>query len=443
VPLGDTIVAIASPPGRAARGIVRLSGAATREVLAAATTGPVRPFERGCFVSALRLEAGVLPVLVCTYRGPRSYTGEDSAEILFPGNPRLADRVVEVFTRFEGVRMASPGEFSARAYLNERLTLDQAEGVAAVIAAATGEELAAAHALRDGATGAMYRRWADEVATLLALVEAGIDFSDQEDVVAIEPRALAARAGSVEDEITTALGGPVAAEARSHLPRVVLVGRPNAGKSTLFNSLLGRRRAVVSPLAGTTRDALEEELDLTAEAPGAGRVLLIDLAGIGDGGAGIDGAAQEAAGAAIAGADVAIQCDPTGRFEHVSMPGSVIRVRTKADLAGGPQREGLAVCALNGWNLPTLRRAIADAAWGAARTGPGTLLARHRRALDAARAALNEARNATAADLRTVRDPALVASNLRSALDALGELVGRISPDDVIGRIFATFCVGK
>jgi tRNA modification GTPase len=442
VSLCDTIVAIASPPGRAARGIVRLSGAATREVLAAAMTGPVRPFERGCFVAGLRLESGVLPVLVCTYRGPRSYTGEDSAEILFPGNPRLADRIVEAFTRFDGVRLASPGEFSARAYLNERLTLDQAEGVAAVIAAGTEEELTAAHALRDGATGAMYRRWADEVATLLALVEAGIDFSDQEDVVAIEAGALSERAGAVQMEITTALGGPAAAETRSHLPRVVLVGRPNAGKSTLFNALLGRRRAVVSPMAGTTRDALEEELDLTTDAPGAGRVMLIDLAGIGEGAAGIHAAAQETAGAAIAGADVAIQCDPGGRFEHVPGPGRVIRVRTKADLAG-PAGEGLAVCALDGWNLPTLRRAIADAAWGAARTGPGALLARHRRALVEARAALTEARDAAAADGRALRDPALVASSLRSALDALGELVGRISPDDVIGRIFATFCVGK
>jgi tRNA modification GTPase len=241
------------------------------------------------------------------------------------------------------------------------------------------------------------------------------------------------------------------------LPRVVLAGPPNAGKSTLFNALLGRRRAIVSPVAGTTRDALEEELDLSADAPGAGTVILIDLAGLDEPpAAAIDAAAQSRARETIAAADAVIHCDPSGRFPGlVARPGTpMIRVRTKADVPGAARarrpdravdagREPLAICALDGWNLPALRRAIADAAWGSRAAGLAALLPRHRRALTDAATQLREARALIAPAARALPDPALTASALRAALDVLGELVGRISPDDVIGRVFATFCVGK
>jgi tRNA modification GTPase len=438
--MGDTIVAVASAPGRSARAVVRLSGPATREVLASVLEGGPRPWERGCFDGALRTagadgRARSLPVLVCTYRAPASYTGEDAAEVLLPGNPLLVERIVAILSAIEGVRAASPGEFSARAYLNDRLTLDQAEGVAATIAAESEAQLDAARELLSGRTGQRYRAWAHELTSLLALVEAGIDFADQEDVVAIQPAVLRSRLSSLGRDIEGSLGAAAGRQADHAVPRVVLWGPPNAGKSTLFNALLGRTRAVVSSTAGTTRDVLEEELDLSSALPGAGSVLLADLAGADESLASpIDHAAQSAARDAARSADLIIYCDPAGGFltpPRAAAP--ILRIRTKADLGGSGS--GLAVCALDRWNLCTLRRAIAEGAWGARAAGLASVLPRHRRALGEV---LERAREAA-----DESDPALIAGALRSALDAIGELVGRISPDDVIGRIFATFCVGK
>jgi tRNA modification GTPase len=342
-----------------------------------------------------------------------------------------------MFAAIESVRLAGPGEFTARAYLNERMSLDQAEGIAAVIAAESAEQLAAAGELLSGATGDVYRAWAEELATLLALVEAGIDFTDQEDVVAIAPEELRGRLAVLTAAIRERIGGEGVVEASAGLPRVVLVGEPNAGKSTLFNALLGRERAVVSAEAGTTRDVLEEPLDLTGALPGAGRVTLVDMAGLDRTGA----ASQEAARASIARADVLVHCDPGGRFEGLSGGKPAIRVRTKADLlrpegtGETPVPREISVCALDGWNLNVLRRAIADAACGSRNAGAALLLPRHRRTLAEAAARMEDAKRSGG--------PEVVASHLRQALDALGELVGRISPDDVIGRVFATFCVGK
>lgn len=437
--MGDTITALSSPPGRSARAVVRLSGPATREVLGTVLEGPARPFERECFKGRLRLGEASLPVLVATYRAPASYTGEDGAEVLLPGNPLLVERVLARLAALPGVRAATPGEFTARAYLNDRLSLDQAEGIAAVIAAENEGQLEGARELLTGRTGTHYRRWAEEVATLLALVEAGIDFTDQEDVVPITPGALRARLWALAAEIESFVGARAGREPMSGLPRVVLAGEPNAGKSTLFNALLGRRRAVVSPVAGTTRDVLEEELDLSRELPGAGAVVLVDLAGV-DGVAGrgaIDAAAQSRARDAIARADVVVQCDPSGRFAPVRDGAPVIRVRTKADLPGAPHdTDTIELCALDGYNLGVLRRAIAEASCTSRSGAMGAVLPRHARAL-------TEACDQIARAAESAASAEVAAAALRGALDALGEVTGRISPDDIIGRIFATFCVGK
>lgn len=455
---GDTIVAIASPAGRSARGLIRLSGPGLGGVMAEAF-GSMPPV--GASEGRLRLSPHSLPVLVTRYASPRSYTGEDGAEILLPGNPFLLERVLARLLSLPGVRLAEPGEFTARAYLAGKLSLDQAEGVAATIAAASEEQLRAAGELLAGSTGAAYRAWADDLATLLALVEAGIDFTDQEDVVPIPPRELRRRLGTLDEAIRAFVGSSRGGEARTALPRVVLAGEPNAGKSTLFNALLGRRRAVVSPAAGTTRDALEEPLDLSGALPGAGTVLLVDVAGFD---ADAESAAadsteprihldmQRRAREAVTNADAVVHCDPSGKFPALSVPAdtTVIRVRTKADLphahddrGAAPGIAALPVCALDGWNLPVLRRAIADAACGSRSGGVAAILPRHRRALAETRVALRAGIERTGDDAGALSDPAAVADALRAALDALGELTGRISPDDVIGRVFATFCVGK
>ncbi|MFT5423338.1 MAG: tRNA modification GTPase [Phycisphaerales bacterium] len=469
----SVIAALATAPGNAPRAILRLSGPGTGEVLdqlldqlldqsldepidnTPSTPGPHRA----------RISLGdrqgtptTLPVLLLRFVAPRSYTGEDAAEILTVSNPALLARLLDRVTAIQGVRLAGPGEFTARAYLANRLTLAQAEGVAATINAETHEQLRAADRLLSGRAGETYHRWADELATLLALVEAGVDFTDQEDVVPIKPRELADRIASLHALLVEALGPEPASERASSSPRVVLAGVPNAGKSTLFNALLGRPRAVVSDTPGTTRDALEEPLSLASARAGAGEVVLIDPAGLAEpaaaDGTSIDAMAQAAAREAIAGADLVLQCDPTGRF--APLPGvvtgtAILRVRTKADLpsdadlvSGGADIE---VCALDGYHLPVLMRAIADAASASGGSGGGSggaaLVPRHRRAMVQAAANLLGSFDAIDPEARVLAEPELVAGELRLALNALAELVGDITPDDVIGRVFATFCVGK
>jgi tRNA modification GTPase len=526
---GDTIIAPASAPAQSDRAILRISGPGTRRLLAAALDHA--PADPGAH--KVRLKSPRLPALLAFFAAGRSYTGQDAAELYIPGNPHLVNLVIGALLAAGGaqqpraeavvgegaagreagmVRRALPGEFTARAYLNDKLSLEQAEGVAQLIAARTGAQLDAARRLLAGASGERFRGWVDELTTLLALVEAGIDFTDQEDVVPIPPRDLAARTGALLSRLEAALASTGGSEAREALPRVVVAGEPNAGKSTLFNALLGRRRAVESPEAGTTRDALAETLNLSRDLPGAGSVTLIDIAGL-DHAIGAtdtvpptvalhspDLQAQQRAAETIRSADAVIHCDPTGRFRllpDVPPDAAIIRVRTKADLAelskqprlpeetarhgvaGYPEShrrrqvagcpepadsaqapdhaaEPLSVCALDGWRVPALRRAIADAAGRASAGEDALLLPRHAHALSAAAAGLGNALTlieGTATDPECVggpgpgpgslSEPELIAQTLREALDALTELTGRVSPDDVIGRIFATFCVGK
>ena len=455
----DTIVACASGAGRSPRAVIRVAGPGAHALAGRlCTPAPTRPGE----VLRTQLEMGPgrgLPCLILRYDGPRSFTGQDQFELVLPGSPLLVDRVIRRLIaagQTNDFREAGPGEFSARAFLNGKLTLQQADGIAALIAAQTDQQLGAAKSLLAGRAGERYQAWADELATLLALVEAGIDFTDQEDVVPITPGELAVRLYALTRGIRVELGSAGGSERRGLAARVVLVGAPNAGKSTLFNALLGKRRAVESAEAGTTRDAIEEELDLSRDVPvSAGlTVTLVDIAGLDDDGVAgtIGGEAQAVAREAIADADVIVWCDPTGRFIH-NLPTRhgkpVVRVRTKADLPGAAisasRKVAIPVCSLDGWQMGALKRAIAGAAFGTALGGAAWLVPRHRRtlwsALERLEAALKVLRNQRATG--SIGRVELVAVELRNGLDVMGELVGRVAPDDVIGRVFATFCVGK
>lgn len=400
----------------------------------------------------IRLPEGELPAVLVRFSGRRSYTGEDGAELSFAGGGAVRRAVLDqLMTRGQtlGLRPAEPGEFTARAFLNGKLTGEQAEGVAAVIASRSEGQLAAARRLMAGDTGREFRSLADEIAGALALVEAGIDFVDQEDVVAISAGELRSRLELAESKIKAILGSTAGSRVQEGEPVVVIAGAPNAGKSTLFNALLGRKRSVVSDVAGTTRDAVRERLKVPSGGWGLEHVVLVDLAGL-DAALGarsaIDFEGQRQARLEIDGADVVVLCAPAGDPwpEGVAGPmARVIRVRTKADLLRGAAVDaGLAVCGLDGWNVDALRRAIADAATSGGAGDTAEVLPRHRAALTAATAGIRGA-------LRRVRghgalsEPEVIAMELREALDALGQIAGQISPDDVIGRIFATFCVGK
>jgi len=401
-----------------------------------------------------------LPCLAFVFPGPHSYTGEDSVEMQLPGNPILLQRVIDdLLATAErndlAARHAEAGEFTARAFLNGRLSLTQAEGVQATIAAQSDAELRAAALLTSGSLGTLAHGLADELAAALALVEAGIDFTDQEDVVAIAPADLHARLNALRERVKTHLQRAVGFERLQAIPWVVLVGEPNAGKSALFNALLVHERAIVSPTAGTTRDVLAEPLTIANE-HGPAEVMLVDLAGLDDADdSAINHMMQQRAREAIRRAELIIHCVPPGsdatrtdlRIDTSSA--HAIVVHTKSDLAArGEARHGLAVSAVTGEGLESLRSAIAlrlndravSLAADALVLGP-----RHEAALRGVAENLDEALRLVSRSKgdHALRDPELVASSMRAALDDLAALAGDISPDDVLGRVFATFCVGK
>jgi tRNA modification GTPase len=275
----DVIVALATAPGNGPMAVVRASGdgavEALRRVDARMPEGPMRRCVRA---AELRLSAGPLPCLVACMPGPHSYTGEDAFELFVPGHAEVVRLVLHALTQSPGVREAGPGEFTLRAFEQGRLTLEQAEGVAATIAARTDAEVHAAAMLRSGTIGTRVHHVSETVADLLALVEAGIDFTDQEDVVAIGRAELCAGIDAAMASLREMIDGSVPLERLAATPWVVLAGAPNAGKSALFNALLGRQRAVVAAVAGTTRDVLVEPWRVPATS-GTLEVLLVDAPG--------------------------------------------------------------------------------------------------------------------------------------------------------------------
>ena len=448
MPTGTTIAAIGTAPGVSLRSMIRISGPDAFPV--ASSRLNVHDHTRGSRFGSVQLSAGSLPVTVLCFPGPRSYTGEDSVEVLLPGGPHITRAVLDALLSDEDVQLAQPGEFSARAYLNGRLSLSEAEGIALRISAINEGALRAADTLLDGRYGDDCRRWVEELTSLLALVEAGVDFSDQEDVIPIAPVDLDQRLKSLLRELLDQTGSASGSQVHTDIPTVVLVGRPNAGKSALFNAILGQQRAVVSDTAGTTRDALREKLDLSKVAPGAGEIELVDLAGLGDTAIdAIDEMAQQRAREIIAQADAVLWCDPSGQFDQHQFSTApdtpIVRVRTKSDLPAGAGmgQTGVQVSAFDLSTLDVLRRAMADATSLAVGAGVGVYVPRHRRAISEAMQSLEDACIHLDASARSIEAPELIALGLRAALDALGELVGEVSPDDVIGRVFATFCVGK
>lgn len=444
-----TIVALASGQAQAPRALIRVSGPRAHALL-----GTPRDHTPRAGVTRLTLADGrTLPALYLIAHAPRSYTGQDTLELLIPGHPTLVRRALDGMlarsTAHAVIREANPGEFSARAYLHGKLTLDQAEGVAATIAAGSQAELAAARAALAGSAGKAFVAIADRLATLLALVEAGVDFADQDDVIPIAPRDLYEHLGSLLDQLDDHLGAVRGEERPDFRPLVVLAGPPNAGKSTLFNALLRRPRALASPTPGTTRDVLREPLALAG--PASFEITLADLPGLDATSTGpIDAPAQTAARAVLLDADLVLWCDPTARFDPAAPhapPTTVtsLRLRTRGDQPSPNPTppDTLVVCALDGHNLATLRARLLEILWPSPTRARNALLPRHRRAALQTRAAIREARAQIDPQRRALARPELVAQALRQALDDLGSITGRLTPDEIVGRIFATFCIGK
>ena len=425
----DTIFALATPDQPAALAVVRTSGPLALKV--AADLAATELEERAATPCRLAFADLQVAATVLSFRGPRSHTGEDVAEYLVPGNPLLVSMLLGELRR-RGLRQADPGEFSARAFFNGKTSLAAAEGVAASIAATNDRQLAAAARLRGGELSRRLERPMDDLADLAALCELSLDFAD-EDVTVVSPSDLRRRIDAIQTDLRRLLADAPRLETLGRPPRVGLVGRANAGKSTLLNALAGRARAVASPTAGTTRDALEIDIAF----PG-GRVTLVDLAGLEESPRdAMDAAAAEVARREAATADVLllVRADGDARPDPIlPRPADLLAVtKCDADHVASPPR----LSAHTGVGLAALRRELARLAFNAS-TGDGVALtARHAAAVVDALAALAEGRSHVGGG------DELVAHSLRSALDALGEVLGIISPDAILGRVFSRFCIGK
>lgn len=439
---GDTIVAVSSAPPPARRVVLRISGP---DALAAARNLSAVPHLRGVTDVSLRIRGssggGVsVPAVVSVFRGPSSYTGEDVVEIGVPGSPWVVQALMASLLAVPGVRQAEPGEFTARAFLAGKLDLTAAEGVAAAIAAADQRQLDAARQLRSGQLVREITPLTDRLAELLALVEAGIDFSD-EDVRFITPSDLATSLDEFIDRLASLLTRGRQFGVLTATPRIVLTGPPNAGKSTLLNRLTGQTRAVTSPVAGTTRDVLEARLKLPR-----GEALLTDTAGLAEAPPTDDIESQMVAAArsAVAAADLVVRVIPLTHGHpsaHLGREPDLL-VHTMADLAPAtpPTPGSVVVSAHTGQGIPDLTKRLDELCFGRPGGDGLALTTRHiahlRDALDTlttVRASL-----AAAADVDE-----LTAASLREALTSLGHISGAVSPDDVLGKVFATFCIGK
>jgi tRNA modification GTPase len=428
----ETIVAVASAIGSAPRAIVRAAGERCFDLLAGLGVRST-PIDRTAFDVELKIEGVHVPAQVYLFRGPRSATGQDGFELHIPGSPWLAKALIGRLISL-GARAAEPGEFTARAYFNRRLDLTAAEGVAATIAAGSRQQLDAARQLLCGELSRRLQPLLEAVAQLLALVEVGIDFVD-EDVTFIELDTLRSEIDQMAASLTDLLNHTARIDRLNHEPRIVLLGRPNAGKSTLLNLLSGGSRAVVSAVAGTTRDALSARVRLER-----GWVTLVDVAGVDSSDADpIAAQMQHAARRELDTADAVLRIhsadDPTPLIECDR--DVALTLLSKCELG---HRSGfdVAFSCHRQIGISTLLHKLDGIAFGVVDARPQlALTARHVEAIGLAIDELRHARNA-------IDDGAeLVAAGLRHAMNHLGGVLGTISPDDLLGRIFSKFCIGK
>ncbi|TDE87067.1 tRNA uridine-5-carboxymethylaminomethyl(34) synthesis GTPase MnmE [Deinococcus sp. S9] len=434
--LSDTIAAIATAPGSAGVGIVRISGPDALGIADGAFRGRRRPSAtrggRFLFGQLVAGDGEVLDEGLClVFRGPHSYTGEDVAELQTHGSPAVLARVLSRVLEL-GARPARPGEFTLRAYLAGRLDLAQAEAVLELVNASTDTARRQAALGLSGALGARVERIAAHVTRTLAALQAMLDYP--EEGVPDEDRTvpLAAAETELRTLVATARAGQVATRGA----RLALIGRPNAGKSSLLNALLGYERSIVTPIPGTTRDYLEAQLSL-AGVP----VTLVDTAGLRETGDEVEAAGVRQAVRLAESADLVLVLED-GSQPRDHLPAELpretrmLRVRTKADLPAAWTDPGaLDVSAVTGQGLPALRDAIHTALIGDAARGEAWLTTE--RQADAARRALTHIQAA-----RSLPDD-LAGYELEEALRALAELTGRDVQDDVVDAVFRNFCVGK
>jgi tRNA modification GTPase len=369
---------------------------------------------------------------------PASFTGEDMVELHLHGGVAVRSAVLRALADIPGCIPAGPGAFTRRAFLNGRLDLTEAEGIADLIDAETEAQRRQALRQLDGALGGIVADWRRRLIDLLAGVEAALDFSDEGDVDdAALDAALADKARAIRDAVATVLADARRGERLRDGFTVVLAGPPNAGKSTLLNALSRREAAIVSATPGTTRDVIEIRCDL-----GGLPVVLVDTAGLREAGDAIEAEGIRRTRARMQQADLIVLLDGPDAESAPSLPmpdGPVLRVHTKRDLdPATPLPEGgIGISAKTGAGLDRLLTAIEAKAEEAVGSGDALITReRHRLGLTRCREHLDRLLAGTAL-------PELAAEDLRLAVRALGEVAGHVGVEEMLDRLFSGFCIGK
>jgi tRNA modification GTPase len=442
----DTIVAVATPPGRAGIGVVRIAGPEARAIAEALAPGPPLAARHAGLRRLVGPGGGagaaaIDEVVVTWFAAPHSYTGDDVVEISAHGSPVLLEAIVRRAIE-NGARLAAPGEFTLRAFLNGKLDLVQAEAVADLVEAVTPAQARLAFDQLDGTLSQALSAVGEALFDVRVRLEASLDFPD-EGYHFVEPGAVARECDAVRARVDALLASARRGRLLREGMRVVLTGAPNVGKSQLFNALLGAGRAIVTPVAGTTRDLLTERCDI-----GGLAVTLVDTAGVRDSEEIVEQEGIARARAAAEAADVRVlvldRSQPYAGVDDAGA-GATLVVGNKSDLpsawSAGEGPDALAVSALTGAGLDALRAAIVDAAL--ARESlvdtPAIANTRHIALLERVNVRLGEA----AAQARDGEGEEIVLATLQDAFSALDEIVGRRSSEDVLRAIFARFCIGK
>jgi tRNA modification GTPase len=445
----DTIVAVATPPGRGAIGVVRLSGPKalliTSQIVMRGGAPRVATLSQ---VQVLDAAGGTTQddAVVVRFEAPHSYTGEDVAEISAHGNPLLLEGIVRAAMR-AGARLAEPGEFTLRAFLNGKRDLPQAEAVADLIEAATPAQARVAADQLHGTLTARIRAIDARLFDLLARLEASLDFPD-EGYHFVEPSAVAEGLAGIVASIDTLLADAVRGRLLREGATVVIAGRPNVGKSSLFNALVGADRAIVTDVPGTTRDLVSERVDIEGLA-----ITLVDTAGArttadrveqeGVARSAKARAASELVLVVLDQSDALTDDDRRVLAETRSRPRLVLKNKADAPDVCGPIEEAtpLPVSAHTGAGLDGLRLAIVRALTGTepTRDAPSISNTRHVALLEDARGCLERGRMSALAGATEE----FVAADVQQARERFDEIVGVRTREDVLRHIFERFCIGK
>lgn len=424
----DTIFALSSGLPPAGLAVIRISGTGARIALNRMAGRLPKP--KVATLARLFASNGEMldHSLILWFPGPKSVTGEDVAELHLHGGRAVVAAVLSQLSAIDGFRGAERGEFTRRAFENQRIDLGEAEGLSDLLAAETESQRRSAMLLAQGALGTLAARWNSWLLAVSAQVEAMLDFSDEDDVSDQSTESIATQIAELSDEIAHHLARPTAEKIKDGVS-IVLAGPPNSGKSTLFNALIGREAAIVSDIAGTTRDRIEAPMSLAGNP-----VVFVDTAGLRENSEDIiERIGIERTASSIASCDILLwlgppsQCPPHQR---------ALLVAAKSDIMRDDRREGIHVSALTGAGVDALSRAIdRQVIEILPRDGELALNARHREILRDLRARL--------ANVRAQSDPLLIAEGLRTARMKLDQLTGRAGVEDMLDALFGNFCIGK